>query len=291
MIIVKLMGGLGNQMFQYAAGKALSIHLGTELLIDRSFLDAEFENTTKRNFELDIFAISEKIIDNNYITRNFRFDHSRRSKLISLITGKKLIHEYIENQFNFNERFFELLDKTLLIGYFQSEKYFASSSKLIKNIYSFPDIKNSNINEYSEKIKSCEAVSIHIRRGDYVKNSTIANFHGTCSPEYYENAVEEIINRVKNPVAFIFSDDMDWVKNNFTSKIPYHYINLQGHADFTDMYLMSLCKHHIIANSSFSWWGAWLGSNPAKTVIAPLKWFNDTSKNTSDLIPASWLRI
>ena len=133
---------------------------------------------------------------------------------------------------------------------------------------------------------------MHIRRGDYVSNPTTNKLHGTCSLEYYHNAVDIIAAKVSNPHFFIFSDDHEWARNNFKIDYPLTFVahNNAG-KNYEDMRLMSLCKHHIIANSSFSWWGAWLGSNPKKIVCAPRGWFKDKSLNTNDIIPSDWSRI
>lgn len=151
------------------------------------------------------------------------------------------------------------------------------------------DVTNEQV---AQNILSVNAVSLHVRRGDYVSNLTINQFHGTCSLEYYNQAIAQIAKKVETPHFFVFSDDPEWVKSNL--KIDYS-ITIVDHnnadKNYEDIRLMSLCKHHIIANSSFSWWGAWLCRNPNKIVIAPLKWFNDKSINTTDLIPDGWIKI
>jgi hypothetical protein len=136
------------------------------------------------------------------------------------------------------------------------------------------------------------AVSIHVRRGDYVSDAGTNRFHGTCSVDYYHDAVDRISGFAPASHFFVFSDGIDWAKENLRLRQPVTYVDFNdGEKNYEDLRLMSLCKHHIIANSSFSWWGAWLNPNPDKIVIAPKKWFNDPSINTDDLIPNSWLRL
>ena len=137
-------------------------------------------------------------------------------------------------------------------------------------------------------MKSVHAVSIHFRRGDYVGNAV----HETDKTVYYKEAMELIESKVENPVYFLFSDDIPWVKENFTTSFETHYIDFNdASTNFEDLKLMSSCQHNIMANSSFSWWGAWLNSNPNKTVIAPKLWFNDEKVNTSDIIPENWIQL
>ena len=141
-------------------------------------------------------------------------------------------------------------------------------------------------------IRACESVSVHIRRGDYLSNPAFYRFHGVCAVEYYEAAVGHLAGAVENPCFFLFSDDLDWARRNLRLDYPVTYVDHNGEdKDYEDLRLMSQCKHHIIANSSFSWWAAWLCANPGKIVIAPRKWFNDPNIDTADIIPASWRRI
>ena len=143
----------------------------------------------------------------------------------------------------------------------------------------------------AEKIKSCDSVSIHVRRGDYTNPAVLA-FHGSCTPEYYYQAIETLLKRTAIQELFLFSDDTAWVKQNMQFSLPVTYINHNtGKNSFEDMRLMSLCKHNIIANSSFSWWAAWLNAYKNKTVIAPKTWILDKQVDTTDVIPDNWLQL
>ncbi len=179
-----------------------------------------------------------------------------------------------------------------LQGYWQSEKYFKDIEKIIRDDFTFSEEPDYQNKQMADTIKCCEAVSLHVRRGDYVSNPVTTEYHGICSEDYYRRAVREVERYCKNPQFFVFSDDPSWAKENLETGYPTTIIDFNGsEKDYEDLRLMSLCQHHIIANSSFSWWGAWLSWNPQKIVIAPKKWFNRPEINTQDLIPESWIRI
>ena len=143
-----------------------------------------------------------------------------------------------------------------------------------------------------EKIKNSQSVGLHIRRSDYIINESVLNYHGVCPPSYYFSGLEKIKEKTKNLELFVFSDDIAWCKQNLIFDLPCTYIDHNtGEKSFEDMRLMSLCKHNIIANSSFSWWGAWLNANPSKIVVAPTKWFNDLANQSQDIYPPNWIKI
>ena len=291
MIVVKLMGGLGNQMFQYAAGRRLAIKHRTVLKLDLSFLldRTPRDNFTYRTYELDVFNIQGNIASpsetNRFVpnNRNIFYNIKRKLKWIKVIT---------EPYSHFHEDVLSAPDNSYIDGYWQSEKYFKDVEDIIRSDFTLkPEMATIN-QEFTKQISSCDSVSLHIRRGDYVSNSVINEYHGSCSLEYYQEAVAKIATCVKNPHLFIFSDDLNWAKEHLNFNYPIKFITHNGaEKSYEDLRLMSLCKHNIIANSSFSWWGAWLNTNPGKIVIAPKKWFNDSSINTDDLIPDSWVRI
>jgi hypothetical protein len=290
MIVTRLKGGLGNQMFQYAIARKLSVMFNTDVVLDTNF----FSNQKLRRYGLSNFKLRQRFIT----------DHQR--KIFGLLTQhgierlyyKILIKIYdpvyiLENQFNYDVNVFQKARRnTYLDGYWQTEKYFYDIRNILLEDFSFK-IQPTNKNlEFLKLIKSVNSVSIHIRRGDYVWNEKTHNFHGTCDIEYYYNAIELIAKKIGNPVLFIFSDDIQWVKQNFKSSFEYHIVDINnGNADHEDLRLMSLCKHNIIANSSFSWWGAWLNTNKSKIVIAPKKWFALNDINYSDVIPENWIKL
>lgn len=295
MIIVKLQGGLGNQMFQYAIGKQLSLLHKTRLKLDLSFLQDRTprKHFTFRDFELESFDINceyttakeTKIFNNNSLINRIK----RR------LSQTKFIYE---KNHNFQKNIFQSGDQIYLDGYWQSEKYFNRIRDILMNDFTLKktisDKMNSKdpLNILVQSIKNSNSVSVHFRRGDYISDEVVNSFHGTCSNQYYLNAIDLIAQKVRSPHFYLFSDDPEWISSNpIFNGFPY---TIAATSDMhIDMHLMSLCQHNIIANSSFSWWGAWLNRHSEKMVIAPERWFaNDImNQQTRDLIPQNWIRI
>ncbi len=280
MIMVKLKGGLGNQLFQYATGLQLAHKNHTKLLLDcfdygpKKYLARD----RARSYELNHFAITSRV--------------ALFPELVLYRIGARRLNPMFEKDFTFDSAIVNAPDNSYIVGHWQSYKYFESINELILHEFSFkqpPSTKNADI---LQKISKNEAVSIHIRRGDYITDHLTTLVLEPRPLEYYYKAINELTKSVKNPHFYVFSDDPVWVKNNLILNHPTTYIDHnQGIKAYEDLRLMSLCQHFIIANSTFSWWGAWLSQNPNKIVIAPKQWFRDTSKDTRDLIPANWLRM
>ncbi len=292
MVVVKLLGGLGNQMFQYAAGRAVANRLGVELLIDIS----AFESYDLRRFELGSFRIHARVASLSDLN-NIGFSNRVPAWILSLLRMMGFLsHQvvYKESSFTFDENILKVCPPIYLDGYWQSEQYFFNLASDLRQEFTLNQPLGDANRKILEQIRepSREAVSLHIRRGDYVSNAHTAQFHGLCSLEYYRLAVDYISKNVSNPHFFIFSDDLEWVRENLLLHHPMTLVDVNdaNHGVF-DISLMSSCRHHIIANSSFSWWGAWLNSYMEKIVIAPKHWFADAMLDTSDLIPASWIRL
>jgi Glycosyl transferase family 11. len=292
MIISNIFGGLGNQMFQYAIGRYLSCVHQVPLKLDTM----AFENYTLRKYRLGGYSVHADMASVSDIT-HVRF-HDRVNILRALGTAYEYRLPYYrrstyrEPHFSYDHNILKCKSDVYLVGYWQSEKYFKDIETQIREDFTLlppPDHRNA---EMADIIQSCESVNLHVRRGDYISNPAANAYHGTCSPEYYKKAIHIIENRIQKPHFFIFSDDPVWVRENMNTGYPTTIVDINGpESDREDLRLMSLCKHHIIANSSFSWWGAWLSSNPDKMVIAPNKWFNDPRINTRDLVPSSWIRL
>jgi len=294
-VLIKLFGGLGNQMFQYATAKVIAEKEKSQILIDTSFYNDQDANLKKfpRHFTLGIFDNSIRIATEKEIYLFYILTNLEKLK-------KKLGFNYpkvfVESTFAFDPQVLKLKAPVYLKGYFQSHNYFSAKEKLIRNIYKFPlnglDEKNEKI---KRKIVSEYSVSVHIRRGDYVKDKKTKKFHGNCSMAYYNKAIEFFSSRISDFNLVFFSDDIQWVQQEFKA-LPNKKIYVSGNTDedsWKDMFLMSLCNHNIIANSSFSWWGAWLNENSDKKIIAPKNWFLDVEqeKNSGDLLPKDWIRI
>jgi hypothetical protein len=294
MIIVKLMGGLGNQMFQYAFGKSLSLRLNKELVLDESFLVGH-QNTrglTPRDFELDIFYINEPVIKYERIFGLGKGVPYRINQLLDPVV-KHFRKEFIfTDTSSLEDLYTSKPRKIVLEGYFQKEKYFKENESQLREIFAFKKILNTHNQTLADRISALNSVSLHVRRGDYVKDAGINAYHGVCPPDYYKEAIRMISKKTRDAVFFVFSDDIEWCKGNLDIPGEAVFVSHNTGADsYVDMQLMSLCKDHIIANSSFSWWGAWLNPFAEKTVIAPKNWFADNSVDTSGLYPKEWLII
>lgn len=269
MIISQIVGGLGNQMFLYALGKSVALKNKTKFKIDISVYS---------NYKLRKYSLNNLLIERTV------------ANLIEIFLWKNFF-KFQEKNFRFDKNVF-LRKNAYFVGYYQSPKYFEwIRGDLVREFSPKASASGKNF-DAAKKIQKENSVSIHVRRGDYVSNQITNAYHGVCSLNYYKQAVEIIRNKVQKPFFYIFSDDKNWVKKNIKTGNAQVFVDWNN-ADnsFEDMRLMSLCKHNIIANSTFSWWGAWLNKNPNKIVIAPQKWFANKTIDTSDLIPHSWFRL
>ena len=283
MIVVKIRGGLGNQMFQYATGRMLALANTCELKLDLSWFKLSLSDTTARKYELGVFNIPGKVSS---------FTESAYLRLASAIPFLTPSYKK-EASFEFDPSIFKSGVDTYLDGYWQSYKYFQQIQDVIQNDFKFKyPLTGKNVRLAEQVTADASSVAVHIRRGDYISNQNNVAFHGFCSLPYYQEAVERIKAQFAAAQFYVFSDDPSWVRENFPCDSSFTIVDhntLDNAAE--DLRLMTLCKHHIIANSTFSWWGAWLCRNPEKVVISPQRWFNDSRMNSQDLIPATWIRI
>ena len=280
MIYSRIRGGLGNQLFQYAVARSLADQLGVNLGLDIR------EYSASSNFQMGLTNFNIRAILNPDGLIRHKKDGKILFALENLVGKHK--HVYYEPFLSFDKNVLSKQDGTFLKGYWQSEKYFTDKNKIMEDleIIKSPTEKNTQI---KAKIEECNSISLHIRRGDYVSNST----HGTCDLGYYNKAVQFFINKYgSNFEVFAFSDDPSWVQKNLELPVKINFIsNNSSNNSYEDLRLMTCCKHNIIANSSFSWWGAWLNKNPKKCVIAPKQWFADSKIENKDITPKNWLRI
>jgi len=290
MIIVRLTGGLGNQMFQYATGRTLADRLNVPLKLDIS----DFETYLLRRYEIHDFAIRAAIADDKDLA-SFHVKKNRFTLWQRILRKKNIARHdsfFYEKSFAYDDRIERLRSSAYLDGFWQSERYFLSNAHSIRSDFRLTKEVDQLNATLKDMIKSVCAVSMHIRRGDYVTNETTNRYHGLCGIDYYNRAIAYIKERVGEPHFFVFSDDHHWTKENIICDAPTTYVtaNTNDNGIF-DMVLMSQCRHHIIANSSFSWWGAWLNPSQDKIVVAPERWFSGAKHDTSDLIPASWRKM
>lgn len=280
MIIVNLTGGLGNQMFQYAFVKELQsqriksyvnfYQLGKNRDIERAF------NIKPTKGEKNITF---------FFSKNIIFRLLRKLFITHIIEPQRLYSTYEPKYLN-NKHIFPLH----YVGTWQSEKYFGGIKNSIDRIFKFSNKLNNNTRQWQDKILSSpNSVAIHIRRGDYLKPEYITLFGGICTLNYYYKAINYIKDNVSNPSFFIFTNDASWVEANLNIEHSFLVEGNDGEDSWQDMYLMSLCKHAIIANSTFSWWGAYLNKNKEKIVVAPCKWYNTIE--APDIVPSNWIRL
>ena len=291
-IITRLIGGLGNQLFQYAVARRLAEIHQTELKIDIS----GFETYKLHKYSLWAFNIQENFASQEEVAALMVRRQGIVGRAIRRALGRppKLAKTHIKekNSFYFDPEILNLQNYVYLDGYWQSEKYFANIEDIIRQEFTIKTPQMDKNKELAELIVSCEAVSIHIRRGDYVSNNNTNKKHGICKLDYYFRCLEYITNAIDHPHFFVFSDEPQWACDNLKLTYPTTIVDYNGvDKNYEDIRLMSQCKYNIIANSTFSWWAAWLNKNPDKIVIAPKKWFNDSSINTNDLIPDSWIQL
>jgi hypothetical protein len=291
MIITNIVGGLGNQMFQYACGRALSLYTEQPLRIATDqFNGYELHNgfELQRVFNVDVIQASEIELK--------RLLGWQSSPMLRRILGRPIMHWATSNcwaaepYFHYWSGIKNVRMPAYLHGYWQSERYFSNAEECIRKDFEFRMPWDEDDLNLRERMHAQPSVSIHVRRGDYATSSN-KNIYAQCGIDYYRNAIRLIQQKVPDVKIFAFSDDPDWVEANLerefdTIETVRHNI---GHRSAHDMRLMSQADHHIIANSTFSWWAAWLNPSPDKIVVAPSRWFTNGTDDR-DLIPSSWIR-
>ena len=289
--IIRIWEGLGNQLFQYAFARALQLSRGEKVYLDFTDCNGRLcdQTRTAREYQLSNFRITLR----NYpdVAKYFFFlDESNEIKKgIKCLAEKKMFpyKYYEEENVQYKPELLGLKGNYYIQGWFQNQGYFMEYADVIRK-----EIRLKNKiyleNELKSILKNRNAVSVHIRRGDYKKNTNVLTMR------YYEKAINQINNSVKKPVFCVFSDEIDWVKKNLEIEGEVYYVNEnRSLADYEELMVMSHCKHHIIANSTYSWWGAWLNENKDKIVIGPKVWFlNSHSINAGlNIMPPEWIRL
>ena len=293
MIVIKIQGGLGNQMFQYAFASIFVKKINTNVLLDNSFFNRVEKELgfTPRIFELKHFNNLYTVASDKEVKS---FYHLSKIHKIKRKLGLNYPKIYNESSFDFQTAVLSIKSPVYLIGYFQSYKYFIGYEDFIRQLFSFPVDTLDEVNkELLVKIKSSNTIAIHIRRGDYVSDKSTAEYHGSCSLDYYLEAIKLLTSENKDFTLIFFSDESDWVVEQFKD-LPYSKIFVhhnKGDNSWKDMLLMSSCHHNVIANSSFSWWAAWLNRNREKIVIAPKEWFKTKDLNAQIVLPEEWMKL
>lgn len=281
MIIISLKGGLGNQLFQYAFGRLLSIKHNAEVKYQFSAKLGD----TKREYKLDFFNTKVNFASSEEVKKN-------KYKLGTISWILRLIRQKIFRQFNIGYTK-NLLNKKegCLEGYWQSYKYLEPIKKELQQEITLKKPIDSKFNKIIFQMNSTNSISLHIRRGDYVNDPKTKKEHYTFGMEYYDKAIGIIKEKIQNPFLFVFSDDIEWVKENLKTDLPTIFVSDPSMPDYENFMIATNCKHNIIANSSFSFWIAWLNQNPNKIVIAPIKWNNIYQREYKDLLPENWIKI
>lgn len=293
MVVVRLIGGLGNQMFQYAAGRALALHHATELYLDLSQLQKDPAGAyTLRQYELQPFKIQAQIASPEELGAFGKTESGVGVKLQSFFPFLFKRMRFNESRHSFHRQFFKLPASVYLNGYWQDEAYFLPIRESLLQEFDLRD-ESDAFRRVLDTINAVPAVALHVRRGDYVHLASANMFHGVLSPEYYRKAVQGLQSEKQPFTFFIFSDDIPWCREhlNFIENAVFVDGRKEGLSAQEELLLMSRCRHNIIANSSFSWWAAWLNDHKTKRVIAPQQWFNAGRKQPDTLIPLTWTRL
>ena len=285
MIVVRLRGGLGNQLFQYAAARALAHRLGVPLGLDTR----AYRKNKLRSFELSAYRIAAVPSSAGSLPPKPR--HRLRRRLWQALHPAMKI--FTERRFSFDPSVLTLRDDTYLEGFFQSERYFRDAETQLRADLTLREPPIGDEQRILAHVRGTAAVSLHVRRGDYVSDAATRDAVGSLALSYYEQAVALIAERMNaTPTVFIFSDDPEWARANLALPYPTEVIAIEPRRPPAhDLALMAACRHHVIANSSFSWWGAWLNPSQSKIVVAPQQWFANSALDTTTLLPQSWLHL
>ncbi len=297
MLILKLKAGLGNQLFQYAYARARALRSNTDLEIDTSWYNNISPKDTVRTFDLSHYNIQAKLHNRH---------QSRYGQFLKKVWNKVKRDIFKENDFTFYTKYFSPIPKSKVLyveGYFNSEKYFLDYSDVIRKELSLKNPLGQKAAAAELYIKNLITenkipVLIHVRRGDYITNQNAAHFHGIKTNTYYTDAITTLKEKLGsdfNTVVFILaSDDIEALQNDIVPLLnnsQYHILSNPDIKNYEEIYLMSLCSHFIIANSTFSWWGAWLSNNKNKVVIGPKEWVSNPKIKTPDVLPSNWIQI
>ena len=292
MIITRLKGGFGNQMFQYACGRALAIRNNDILKMDTTGFEATENTDTPRQYALSDFNIQENFASVAEV-EHLRNPFGLFSKVLRGIHAK-IFHETYTG---WHRKLLSKKSNIYLDGFWQTEKCFIGETDTIQKEFTLKKTLGAKAAAIALQIRpkdmtSTSSVSVHVRRGDVARDAATNQYYGITTPEYYTKAIAYISEKEPNIRVFVFSDDIDWVQKNIPINHPTEYVSGKNIVtDCEEIILMSMCDHNIIANSSFSWWGAWLNQNPNKIIVGPKQWIKTGEHRHKDIMPDSWIRI
>src|SRR3990167_7831143 len=294
MIVVKLMAGLGNQMFQYSTARRLAHHHGVSLRLDVTNYQAMADVDTPRDYELDCYNIHAHVASKEELAQMLPIDFQatwphRIKRRLGVDTRLRPLGEPSKY---FYPAVLKARDNTWLVGWWQNEKYFEDIRNILLREFR-PKTLSAKTKKTVETLRQTSSISVHVRRGDYVSNPHAKKHHGLVPLDYYERAIALNKSKVPEPKYFVFSDDISWCKRNLQLGDGAVFVDWNGPSrGCEDIWIMQHCQHNIMATSSFSWWGAWLNDNPKKTVIAPKRWLQDSKADAeTEIIPDSWIRL
>lgn len=284
MIIIELQGGLGNQMFQYAAGKSLATERNTNVLIDKRWYENTDQNgeSDVRKYELNIFKLKQDF-----------YSHDKRSARWRIFNRRTEFDDQ-DSPYEYHKDFFLLPRESTIRGYYQNAQYFIKHQSIIRKDFEWKNALSKTDNEVYKKIKSAKcSIAVHVRRGDYAKSKINKDYFGLLDMGYYSKAIQIMKSKYNNPTFFIFSNDSAWCDKQFGMLPEAFVVKYDGETNSSEsgLRLMSLCDNHIIANSSYSWWSAWLSKNNNKVVIAPKNWVKSNKVESSNVALREWLRV
>jgi hypothetical protein len=297
MILIRLKGGLGNQMFQYAAALALSTRLKAFLKIDLTMLedrDPTLVNMVFREYELAPYRLPQEFATPKEIHRfnpeGKNILQKSKNRASAFFSPRRV---YLEPANRYDSDFLKTADDYCLVGSFQSELYFTGIRDSVIESFAYRHAFGDKTEELGAKIRSQSSVCIHVRRGDYVQNPVFSKILGPLEKTYYQNGLSRITSLSRIDEVYVFSDDIDWCRENLNFEMKTTFVSdeIVENDHHVHMYLMRQCKYFVISNSTFSWWAAWLSERKGKHVVGPRCWFADSSRNSSDILPTSWERI
>lgn len=292
MIITRIRWGLGNQLFQYAAGQAASLRYGCP-----HYLDLRFYNTDKhRDYGLGKFNISANVAPNDalppsreteplrYAVWKYLGTNPRYVNDMNFVRGLNIVPRFAEHKFAGN---------AYMTGLWFSEYFFHDFTSEVRKELTLKDELSARGKEVLNQINSRVSVSLHVRRGDFAQNKAVKKRFGVCSVNYYTSAIDCLTSKLREEFClFVFSDDLRWARENIRFRGEMQFVDAASNrVPHEDLILMAACEHHIISNSTFAWWGAWLGANPKKLVVCPEKWYVARRKRKYRMTPDCWISL
>jgi len=300
MICMRLMGGLGNQMFQYALGRRLAYERNTELLLDATYYDhvpTKVLHHVPRTYDLDVFNINARLLDpvqdswlpcySDAVAHHVKHALKRRLNLYEYFDGCRVLEASEPSALEADV--FSIGRTCYLIGYWQNEQYFKIIDDLIRREFAFKTPFHTAVTDIAHEMANAHSLCLNVRRGDFVTNP----FHGFSGVDYIYQALDRMRSLVDVDKIYVFSDEVNWCQENLRFDVAHEFVGheLAGRKFSSYLFLMTQCRHFIIPNSSFGWWAAWLARNPQKVVIAPSRWLNVPDVDMAGIIPQGWITI